>query len=700
MNIPDSIIFKQHPQPMWIFDAKTLNMLEVNEASLHKYGYSQEEFLNLNLSDLLRSSEYESLNHIKNNINKTEESGVRLHVKKDGSLFYTQITIQPIEYEGQSAALVLSQDITEQLNRNELLDIAYNQLKYHINNSPLAIIEWDKNLKIETWTNSAEKIFARSKVKVENQDLFTLTEKYVCENEKVLAKEKVKELIEGDLNNNHFDLTITKLDGNLKYTRWHNSILKNTNNELISILSLVEDITNERLAEKELQKSQQLYKSLFDNSLDAIILADDNMRIIDINEAACQLLGYSFEELYMKSIDFITPNQFIDTDHAEWNRFISKGKLEGEFNLQHKSGERRIIEYRAVTNIMPGIHLSVMRDVTKRKIAESELKYQKIFMESAINCLPGLFYVANEKGQLIRWNKNMVDILGFSDEELPNINPMDFYAPEDREIAKQKIGEIMEKGNAATELHLITKEGKKMPYFITGKHFSDRGHDYIVGMSIDISKRKEAEEEIKKSLEEKEVLLSEVHHRVKNNLAVISGLMELQKEVTEDSNASIALNDSQMRVHTIAMIHEKLYQNENLSKIKFNDYIQDLTRLIRQSHKEYRRNINVLYDLDDVYLNVNQAIPCGLILNEVINNAFEHAFNNRNSGTISIAFKKTDQKYHLSIADNGVGFPDNFCSLSESLGLTLIRTLARQLGAKIKLKSKEGVSYTILFDEQ
>ncbi|HKJ32333.1 MAG TPA: PAS domain S-box protein [Balneolales bacterium] len=700
MNHRETILFEHHPQPMWIFDTERINILEVNEAALNKYGYSRDEFLSLNIKELHPASEARNLvDEFGKNIRGYDDIGIWLHKKKDGSLFYTHIISQSMEYNDKQVKLVLSQDVPEDISNEKLLKTSYNHLKYHVANTPLAIIEWDKNLKIQTWTGQAESIFCYPRGEIKGKDPFMLTDQYVSLDERVMAKDKVRELVDEDITSNYFELKVRDGRDNEKYTRWHNSALKNADNELISIISFVEDITSQRLAEKELHKSQQLYKSLFDNSQDAIILADDHMRLIDVNNATCRLLGYSFDELYMKSIDFITPEEFLDNEHHTWNDFMDRGTQDGEYKVKHKSGDIFTIEYRAVSDIMPGIHLSVLRDITKRKKAELELKHQNIFIETAINSLPGLFYVVDAKGNLVRWNKNMEEILGYTAEELSKVDPMSLYAPEDRVKAEQKIGEIIEKGYAMAELNLMSKDGTTKPYYITGKYFNDLGRNFIVGMSIDISQRKEAEEKIKKSLREKDVLLSEIHHRVKNNLAVISGLLELQKEITDEPNAKDALHDSQMRVHSIAMIHEKLYQNDDLSEIKFDDYIKDLARLIRSSYHSKNKEISVTYDTEPLSLSVNKAIPCGLIINEILNNAFEHAFTHREKGNIKITFKQTEEKkYLLKIKDDGVGLPDDISIQSTSLGQTLIRTLVRQLKANIKITSTNGVSYSLLFN--
>jgi two-component sensor histidine kinase len=221
----------------------------------------------------------------------------------------------------------------------------------------------------------------------------------------------------------------------------------------------------------------------------------------------------------------------------------------------------------------------------------------------------------------------------------------------------------------------------------------------VYGIYVDITDRIEAENQIKQSLKEKEVLLSEIHHRVKNNLAVITGLLELQGYNTDSEEAKKVLKDSQLRINSMALIHEKLYQSENLSEIQFDVYIEELLQVISKSHVSKEKPIHVEIDAEPVPLTITQAIPCGLLLNEIVTNSLKHAFTGKSEGVIRITFNKTGDKLKLSIGDNGVGLPENYKEIkSKSLGMTLINTLAKQLEAEMFIDTREGTRYDLIFD--
>ena len=215
----------------------------------------------------------------------------------------------------------------------------------------------------------------------------------------------------------------------------------------------------------------------------------------------------------------------------------------------------------------------------------------------------------------------------------------------------------------------------------------------------------EQTEDLQKALEEKEVLVKEIHHRVKNNLAVISGLFELQVDYSDDEFATKILRESQRRIQSISMIHEKLYQNERLAEIDFSKYIKELVDVITYSNSKTDNNIDVEISTGNVKLGVNQGIPCGLIINELISNAYEHAFEGREEGKVWITFEELEEtKIKLSVKDNGIGLPADFEEKqqeSQSLGMVLVETLARQLSGDMEIRNlAQGVEFIIEFEKE
>jgi two-component sensor histidine kinase len=216
----------------------------------------------------------------------------------------------------------------------------------------------------------------------------------------------------------------------------------------------------------------------------------------------------------------------------------------------------------------------------------------------------------------------------------------------------------------------------------------------------DITERKQAEDKIKSSLEEKNVLLREIHHRVKNNMQIISSLLNLQTRYITDEKVVDVLKESQNRVKSMAMIHETLYQSEGFAKIGFSDYVNNLVTYLLQSYVD-RDHVKIITDVDvDIFLDIDTAIPCGLIINELITNSLKHAFPNITNGQIKIKLIRSDDRFILNVKDNGVGFPEmlDFRN-TDSLGLQLINSLVMQLDGSIELKNDGGTEFIIVFHE-
>lgn len=225
-----------------------------------------------------------------------------------------------------------------------------------------------------------------------------------------------------------------------------------------------------------------------------------------------------------------------------------------------------------------------------------------------------------------------------------------------------------------------------------------------IALQQEVAERKRAEAQINASLKEKEVLLKEIHHRVKNNLQVISSLLRLQSRTIDDQQAQSAFKESQNRIRSMALIHEKLYQSEDVARIDFAAYSKELAnellRVYQQEDTAITLTVNV--NVQDTFLNMDTAIPCSLIISELVSNALKYAFPDRNEGGISIDFHRIQDTnstlYTLIVRDTGIGFPPDLdFRSSSSLGLRLVNTLTHQLGGTISLHNESGAVFTLTF---
>ena len=217
-------------------------------------------------------------------------------------------------------------------------------------------------------------------------------------------------------------------------------------------------------------------------------------------------------------------------------------------------------------------------------------------------------------------------------------------------------------------------------------------------LQMELLERQRIEAQIKASLQEKEVLLKEIHHRVKNNLQIISSLLDLQVDTISDPRAIALLRDSQNRVNSMGLIHERLYQSEDLARIDFAEYIQDLVNNLFYSYSTDASTTKLTIHVADVALDVDRGIPCGLLINELVSNSLKHAFPDDRRGEIRIDLRQEEDKFILVVRDDGVGIPQGIdLQNSPSLGLKLVSTLVRQLRGTVTLDRERGTKFSIEF---
>jgi PAS domain S-box-containing protein len=305
------------------------------------------------------------------------------------------------------------------------------------------------------------------------------------------------------------------------------------------------------------------------------------------------------------------------------------------------------------------------------------------------------------EGKFIEANPAIVGMFGYkSKEEFLAINVLELYQHAD---GRNKFNDKMLKEGfvRGEELWLKKKDGSPFVGSVSAVAVKDeQGHvKYYDGIIDDITERKRAEEALRASLREKEVLLREVHHRVKNNMQVISSLFNLQAGHTTNEECRGILKEGQTRIRSMSLVHEKLYQSRDLSKIDFAGYIQSLAVHLLHVYLVNPAQVRMETDFEDVSLDINSAVPCGLILNELISNALKHAFSEGRTGVIKIGLRRgPGGAVELRVADDGVGFPKGLdFRKAESFGLQIVNLLVDQLEATIEIDRTKGTAFTVTF---
>jgi len=335
----------------------------------------------------------------------------------------------------------------------------------------------------------------------------------------------------------------------------------------------------------------------------------------------------------------------------------------------------------------------------ERRRAEKAFRRSEMRFQRAVESFPDGFVIydaerrfqfANGKG-LVLSGSHQDQILGRRDEDIFPREIVEIYLPSLVKAQETRQTQVL-------ECVLPMPAGSRM-YHLTYVPLVEEGDKtfQILGIVRDITDQKLFEDQLKDSLQERETLLSEVHHRVKNNLQVVSSLLNLQAGKIRITEAVEALRESQNRIKSMALIHEKLYQTGTLSRIDIGEYIRDLA--VRLSHSYAVARVGMEFDLATAYLTVDKAIPCGLILNELVSNALKHAFPAGKEGTVFIQLRSLgDATFVLGVRDNGIGLPDDLdFSRSPSLGMQLVQTLSSQLDGRVTLDRDGGTTVSVTF---
>jgi len=463
-------------------------------------------------------------------------------------------------------------------------------------------------------------------------------------------------------------------------------------------IAMVSDITERKRAEEALKLSQ----FIIDKASIGIFRGQADAKILFANEFGAGMLGYTPEELSAMSFFDIDPSLTPETWLEHRQKLTAIGF--NTFESMHRRKDGSLFPVEVTVNYLKYgdqvFSCSFSQDITRRKEAAAALrKSEEKFRILAETSAAAIILYQGEK--IVYVNPATARMFGYTEGELLEMRFWDCIHPEFKEIARFR-GLARQRGETVPnqyEIKLVIKGGQVRWAIVSAGKIEYKGEPACIVTMIDITETKRSEELISASLAEKELLLREVHHRVKNNLQIISTLLDLQSESIQDTSALNSFRESQDRIKAMALIHERLYESEDFSSVDFAEYIGSLSAYLFDSYLVDPGRIVLKIDAGGVSIGIDRAIPCGLIINELVSNALKHAFPGNRAGEISIRFDvDADDWITLTVADSGVGIPPDLdLENTGTLGLQLVNMLARQLGGVLSAGNMGGAVFSIRF---
>ena len=515
------------------------------------------------------------------------------------------------------------------------------------------------------------------------------------------------------------EMEFMRKDGSMLLAETQINIMRDDSGNAIGFLGVGRDITERRAIENSFMESERRMREMLENIQLLTVMIDSGGRIIFCNDYFLKVCGWRREEVLNKSwFDIFSPP---DSDEKEdmFSLLLADGTpLHYESVLVTREGKPRTILWNnTVMRDTRGGRIGITSigiDITEKKIAETELREsERKFRMLIEQSIEGIVLV-DDNGFIEEWNRAVEEITGMARSSVIGAVAWDVFfrlLPVRNQTAEnqQRVKEMYDRFingddsflNKPVETMILSENNEERNICLTiFPIVAETGGNRLGVIISDITARKKAENSIRSSLEEKEILLKEIHHRVKNNLQIISSLLHLQESYIRDRDDAEIFRDSRNRIKTMAMIHEKLYQSKEFSRLDFTSYVRSLGAGLFTAYGASVDRISLSIEIDDVSLDIDSSISCGLLINELLSNALKYAFPDGRRGTISVILRQTEGEYRLCVRDDGVGFPDDFSvNSAETLGLRLVRAMVDQLHGDMRVTKGEngGVEYDIRF---
>lgn len=528
----------------------------------------------------------------------------------------------------------------------------------------------------------------------------------ISRKDQLFFRKHIDAALKGEVIREEYEL---EFDNGLKY--WAEIVLLPVYNEIKQIRGVsvtVVDIAQRKKAELEIKKQNLFLETLLNTINSPIFYKDRNGVYNGCNKAFQEFFGFPKDQIVGKTATDISPPELAEIYRQSDSELIENGGRHSyESSVKSSDGtQKNVIIYKSALLSEEGIPsgtVGFMLDITDQKKMENALRMSEERFRDMADNLPLLIYESDKNGNVTYFNKIGLEYTGYEHQDYENgLSLQEMFPQEEKQRAYENAIKTMQgEPVGIEEFNLLRKDGTILPVLInTVPVMVDSMVVGRRGVVTDISSLKIAEEKIKSSLKEKEILLREIHHRVKNNLQVIISMLRLQSKKITDAKTLEVFREAQNRVNSMSLVHDKLFKADDFSRIKLTEYVNDLVASIKKSYFVNNDKITIGCDIDDFTLNIDSSIPLGLMINELLTNCLKYAFPSEN-GEIVITIKKTiSDKILLSVKDNGVGINENVdFENASSLGLRLVNMLVTQLNGDLRVTSDNGTEFIVIFQE-
>ncbi len=501
--------------------------------------------------------------------------------------------------------------------------------------------------------------------------------------------------------------------GNEYYREIFINPIRNESGEIIEIACLAHDVSENKKFEQQILSQSAKLNAIFESTSHLIWTVDRHLNLTSYNKNYFNLVKENINTHPYKIVisihDTIRDKKLLKFWIDKYKKVLNGEQQVFVHKSRNKSGEDvfREIYMHPIYSNNEVIEVSVIaQDITARIKNEEQIIEQSAKLKAIFESGNQLMWTVNTRNEFTSFNKNYAEAVYQLYAFYPQLNKRlrdlgseqtaPFHNFWDEKYERAFTGRAVEFTTDRVNL-----DGTKVyRQYVLYPIKNDKGEVIEVsGLGFDITENKINEEKIRQSLQEKEVLLKEVHHRVKNNMQVISSILNLQSSYVKDTYALNLLKECQNRIKSMAFIHEALYQNKNFESVNFTEYISTISKNLLHSYSVGGEKIRLILTLDNLFLNLDTSIPCGLIINEILSNSLKYAFPDNREGIIFVTLKNNRGKVHIEVGDNGVGIPESLdIKNTQSLGLQLVDTLVEQINGALTLERTKGTKFIIEFN--